>query len=239
MEINNLIQNLNKNRSYKIVFLGDSLTSAEFVHPNWREIVEYVIKETTASILPDWKLPYWGIKFINSGYDGSTTNDWLKMYKNSVLSYKPDMVIVFGTTNDMELKIGVDVTKKNLGKILKNLVKIVPKVVYLSGLTTNNLEYNSRYEPYLEATKSIIPEGVDFINIFEEYANYNLEKFFTFRSDGNEVLGIKEGQLDFVHPNQLGNAYIAKIILEKIFNIPFDPEMYISDVNLGKMYPKF
>jgi len=36
---------LEKNGKYWIAFVGDSITSTEWVHPNWREIVEYVLKD--------------------------------------------------------------------------------------------------------------------------------------------------------------------------------------------------
>ena len=35
---------ISKDQKFKIVFYGDSTTSTEWVHPNWRGIIEYVIK---------------------------------------------------------------------------------------------------------------------------------------------------------------------------------------------------
>ncbi|KKS30698.1 MAG: hypothetical protein UU92_C0021G0013 [candidate division WWE3 bacterium GW2011_GWA1_42_12] len=45
MYLEKVTKSLKENGSYRILFLGDSITSAEWVHPNWREIVEYVLKE--------------------------------------------------------------------------------------------------------------------------------------------------------------------------------------------------
>jgi len=103
---------------YWIAFTGDSITSCEWVHPNWREIVEYVLQnELTDYLKNDWKTGEWGIKGFNFAYDGATTN--------------------------------------------------------------------------------------------------------------------------LQHPNQLGNAYIAKVILKEVFGIEFDPELYWKDTLEGEKYPKY
>ena len=57
-----LIDKLKQGSTFKIVFLGDSITSAEWVHPNYREIIEYVLKQELENDLEDWKLPSWGIR---------------------------------------------------------------------------------------------------------------------------------------------------------------------------------
>ena len=86
MFIEEAINSLYEKGSYKIVFLGDSITSAEWVHPNWREIVEYVLREELSAKFEDWKLPSWGVRCVNSGFDGSTTRDWLNLLDSSVFS---------------------------------------------------------------------------------------------------------------------------------------------------------
>jgi hypothetical protein len=92
----------------------------------------------------------------------------------------------------------------------------------------------------LKASLSLFPvKGVKLINLFELYSQYDLKKFFTFISSGNEDLEIKPGEIDFLHPNQLGNAYIAKIILKEAFSVNFDPETYIKDTLAGEMFPKY
>jgi len=240
MDISQILKILETNRSFKIVFFGDSITSAEWVHPNWREIVEYVLKEESSNILRDWKLPSWGIRCINSGFDGSNSKDWLEKLHNEVLDYKPDMVIVMGTLNDMDMKITSDESKENIKSLLNTLVRNIPLVVYCTDLASSNDTYNKGYFEYVEKVKEIFPfENVLFINIFEEFTKFNRSKFFTFESTGNEAVGIEPGQIDFIHPNQLGNAYIAKIILNKVFEINFDPEKYILENNSGKMFPDY
>lgn len=231
---------LKENGSYRIVFLGDSITSAEWVHPNWREIVEYVLKEEMSAKLEDWKLSSWGIRCINSGFDGSTTKDWLNLLDSGVLAYEPDMVIVMGTVNDMDLGISVEEHVENLKKVLDRVSSMVGDVVYCTDIPADNTPHNVSFMKYIDAAKDIFPTGnVLYINLFEEFRDLDLSRFFTFESGGNEAVGIKPGQTDYIHPNQLGNAYIARFILAKVFGINFDPERYMKENNSGKMFPSY
>lgn len=44
---------------------------------------------------------------------------------------------------------------------------------------------------------------------------------------------------DEFHPNQLGNAYMAKKVLADVFGINFNPNMYMQDHLGGKKYPGY
>lgn len=225
---------------FKIVFLGDSITSAEWVHPNYREIIEYVLKQELEKDLGDWKLPSWGIRCINSGFDGSTSRDWLNKLQTEVLNYNPDMVIVMGTINDMDMGISSDESNQNIKKILETLKAKVKNVIYSTDIAPNNESYRRKYEEYVgNAWGSFNVENALFINLYEEYKKFDLSKLFTFISEGNSAVGINPGDVDYIHPNQLGNAYIAKVLLDKVFGIQFDPEKYIRGNNSGEMFPAY
>jgi len=240
MSTEEVTNSLKNKGSYKIVFLGDSITSAEWVHPNWREIVEYVLKEELSAKLEDWKISSWGIRCINSGFDGSTTGDWLKLLDSSVFAYNPDMVIVMGTINDMDLGISVEGHGANLKKVLDRISSKVGAVIYCTDIPADSKTHNDSYKSYTDEVKNIFPVGSTIhIDMFEEFRNLDLSRFYTFESRGNDAVGIKPGDIDFVHPNQLGNAYIAKVILNKVFGINFDPERYIEENNSGKMFPSY
>ncbi|NMB56729.1 hypothetical protein GYA19_02210 [Candidatus Beckwithbacteria bacterium] len=43
--VQDIKQTLLKTSKYWIVFTGDSITSCEWVHPNWRDIVIYVLQD--------------------------------------------------------------------------------------------------------------------------------------------------------------------------------------------------
>lgn len=225
---------------FRIVFLGDSITSTEWVHPNWREIVEYVLKEQLAKLTGDWRTPSWNVRGINSGFDGATTQDLLNRLENDVLFYQPKMVICIAGDNDVLFGINPNQHQKNVKQLVAKISKKVPHLIFATSTPANNQAANQKYAPYVKKAKELFPQPkTQFINLFEIYQQFDLEKLFTFKSDGNEVVGIKPGELDFLHPNQLGNAYIAKVILEEGMGISFNPELYIQDTLKGLMYPHY
>jgi len=229
-----------KNRFW-IAFTGDSITSCEWVHPNWREIVEYVLKkETTKQLKGDWKPSEWGIRGFNFAYDGATTADIL-IKLHDILLVKPDMVIALMGGNDLLYKISVGEHVENIAKIIKKFSDSGSKVVWCTS--TPALESwikNTEYKPYAQATMKIkTNENGQLIDMFNIYKKFPLKEIFTFISEENLVAGVKEGEIDPNHPNQLGNAYIAKVILKDVFSIEFNPEKYIQDTLTGEKYPGY
>lgn len=240
LNIESVKKYLLKNKKFRIVFLGDSITSTEWVHPNWREIVEYVVKNEAEKITSDWKLSSWQIRGINCGFDGSTTKDILNKVKET-LSYKPDLVITIMGGNDEVLGISVEQSIKNINLILKKLSKKIPYIFWCNSTPAlkGNIK-NEKYKPYAEATIKIKSNNkIKLFDMFNEYQKYDSKKIFTFKSEENLVENIKEGEIDPNHPNILGNAYIAKILLKKIFGIEFNPEKYLKTLLGGKKYPDY
>lgn len=225
----------------KIIFFGDSITSAEWIHPNWREIVEYILKEEyydDDSALND---TYgWSLRCINSGFNAATTQHLLTKVESDVLSYKPDTVIVMATSNDVFANITPAQHKQNIQVILDIISEKVPHVIYCTDICSSNPNYDEKYKPFLDAAMSIFPyKNILAINMFEELLKFDLSKMFTLKSIGNTVAGIKPGEPDFIHPNILGNAYIAKIILKRVFDVEFNPEKYLYDLKNEIMFPEY
>lgn len=220
---------LQKNGKYSIAFTGDSLTSCEWVHPNWREMVEYVLKEELQKEFEDWRIPSWGIRCFNFGFDGATTRDILNL-----LPEKVDLVLGLMGGNDPVLGIKVEETKSNLQKIFERFK--TSEIIWSTSLP--DLRGNKRivYEPYRQVTLEVGGDKV--IDGFEWLSKFDLTKFFTFKSEENLVEGIKEGEIDPMHPNQLGNAYVAKMFLEKM-GINFDPEKFMEETLKGEKLPKY
>lgn len=225
VNINDIQQQIDENGKYWIAFVGDSITSCEWVHPNWREIVQYVLNDKLSGD--------WGFRCFNFGYDGSTTKDILEKV-DYIKLINPDLVIMMIGGNDPFLNVSVE-------DHIKNINEIKTKLNTNFILSTDNKPWNdvavSKYSPYIEADKKL---GFDkFINLFEISDKFPKEKIYTFISEENPVENIKAGDLDYWHPNQLGNAYIAKVILKNVFNIEFDPELYITDTFKGEKTPKY
>lgn len=230
---------LKKRGKYWIAFVGDSITSTEWVHPNWREIVEYVIKEELQKVM-DWKVPSWGIRCFNFGFDGSTTKDIVEKVEQ-INMVNPNLAIGVMGGNDPVFGIKPDESKKNLESIFDK-IDTNAEIVWCNSIPAKKgHRKNTEYEPYANALYGLKDRSnLQKIDMFKIYKEFPTEKFFTFISACDiEVENIKKGDPDFMHPNQLGNAYIAKVILDKVWGIKFDPEKYIKSVNNGDMIPEY
>lgn len=211
-----------------ICFSGDSITSCEWVHPNWREIVEYVLKD---------QLEYdWELKGFNFAYDGATTSDIVNRF-SEMLVLKPDLIICMIGANDPFRPVSISEYVKNL----KNIKELALKNGIMLILSTDNCPENAwaeaEYEKYVDELKS---SGLEFINLFEESKNFPGDRIYTFIAESNiPSERVVKGGSDFWHPNQLGNAYIAKIILKQVFGINFDPELFWRETQNGAKLPRY
>ena len=218
---------------YWIGFVGDSITSTEWVHPNWREIMEYVLKD---------KFNYdWGVKTFNLAYDGATSRDLVEKFKNlefKNLIEQMDMVILMTGANDpFHGEIKPDELKEHLILIKKLVEEQGCDFVLASDNCPMNKWAEEKCLPYVEALKDV---DQNFTNLFEESKNFPMERIYTFVSEQDiPEEKVKKGEIDFWHPNQLGNAYIAKVILDKVFGFGFDPEKYIETTKLGYKMPEY
>lgn len=244
-QFNKIQDKLKQGGWYRVVFLGDSITSTEWVHPNWREAIEYVLKMELETSLGEWELPWWKIRFSNAGYNGAPTSELIKFVDEDVLSGKPDLVIFMDTYNDKYKNIDPAGHARNLDIILEKLTSSVGDVVFLNSIARFSEQANEENCKYMAAADTITGKYKDklkTIDMFSAFSEFELEKFFTFRytnDDADVTAGIKSGDIDFGHPNALGNAYIAKVMLKHIFGLEFDPEKYIHDTLAGKKYPGY
>lgn len=129
----------------------------------------------------------------------------------------------------------------NIKKISEMVTNKNSKLIWASSTPAGKgSKKNLEYQPYSE-TFLKIPDSESFrkIDLFNLYQKFPTEKFFTFISEENPFEGIKDGEVDLQHPNQLGNAYLAKAILKEGFGIEFDPEKYMSETLAGKKYPGY
>lgn len=236
-----IINQLKTNGQYWIVFTGDSIASCEWVHPNWRDMVIYVLQEEATQLLNgDWQTSEWGIKGFNFAYDGATTKDICDK-TGDILLLKPQLVIGLMGGNDPVLGVGVDESVENISQFADAVLKSKAKLVWSNSTSAGKgSKKNPEYEPYAKAFMNLPKrEGLTKIDMFNIYQSFPTNKFFTFISEENPVEGVKAGDIDLQHPNQLGNAYIAKVILDKAFGIPFDPEKYMADTLAGLKFPRY
>lgn len=221
-------EKLKKGERFWIAFTGDSKTSCEWVHPNWREVVEYVLKEELEREYGDsWRTPSWHIRTFNFGYDGATTKDILDHVNDSDL-VKPDLVISIMGSNDMKMGISTNDHVLNIEKIIEGLNT---NIVWCTSILSLDENRNQIYKTYADSLMKIPQkENLLLVNLLEKFKNFPLDEFFTFKENNIP---------DLTHPNQLGNAYIAKVILKEVFGIEFDPEKYWRETLAGKKYPSY
>lgn len=228
-----------QNNIYRIVFIGDSLTSCEWVHPNWPDIIEYVLKEELTKEIGEWKLASWNIRCINSALDGSTTKDYLTRIDEYVLQYKPNLVFDMIGANDPHA-LTTKETYDNQTKIIDSIHHAGITTILSTSPASYDEEYNNDYLPFKKSIEDAGKAADIFVDLFSEFKNFPLKRLYTFRSREENVQdGIKIGDIDYVHPNQLGNAYIAKVFLEKVFGISFNPEKFMKETANGVMFPDY
>jgi len=226
----------------RIVFLGDSLTSTEWVHPNWRDAVEYAIKQCSMTAVDDWRRSSWGIRCFNAGFDGATTRDWLERIDEDVLALDPDIAIVLGTRNDWEFAIPAAESTRNIEQLLIRLQTArVPHIAYATSFADANRERLTRSREYFASIRDVASRlGVTTLDLLTAMTGSDHERFYTFEIDeDNVVTGERRGDRDTSHPNALGNCEVAAIILRELFDIPFDAGAYLADTHAGIKYPRF
>lgn len=80
----------------------------------------------------------------------------------------------------------------------------------------------------LKTNKTLVIDG------HSEFKKYPLEKLLTLELDPLE----RKPNMpiaDPVHPNSLGNIYIAKMILENAFGISVNPEKFLKEIRSDRI----
>src|SRR5260221_5776176 len=162
---------LDQKQNFNILAVGDSITSAEWVHPNFRDILEYVVKEILIGFASEekssWSIPAWGIRFINCGYDGITSKELLDRLDTHVLKYSPDMTILMVGSNDLDFNISPEESFEFLNKITSQLRKKTSKIIFVSNPPSTNKVFNNKYEKYLTAYRDFFKSyGVEYVDLF-------------------------------------------------------------------------
>lgn len=219
-EIKNKLETTGK---YWIAFVGDSLTNAKGVHPNWREIVEDVLNE---------KLNIQGLRCFNFGYEGATSRSTLKRI-DEITTLQPDLVVLMIGINDPYFGVGLEEHRKNILEIKNSLSEDFVFVTDNKPMDTKMVE---KYSPYVEADRKLNFEN--FINLFNISSKFPQDRIFTYKFEDIPEMGAIAGEVDYVHPNILGNAYIAKTILKEMFGLEFDPEKYWQDMLIDEVPAK-
>lgn len=240
LTLKTFVEFLDDKETFRLAFLGDSITAVDWLHPNWRELVEYILRDLAYDNVKSWKTASWGFRCYNCGFDGSASEDIGRLMNDEVFSLYPDMVIYQIGDNDADYKVSLEQFRINIESNIDRLLTFVKKVVITSDIYNGKPALNEKYAPYIEIVREIVKtKNVLFVDMAKEFAKQDVSKFFTLKSPGNELFAIKKGEIDLVHPNQLGNAYFAKVILKQVFGFDFDIDKYFASIKKDIMLPEY
>jgi len=227
-----VLEKLKREEICRIAFIGNSITSGEWVMPNYRAMVEYILKYALAEEFDDekWWIPEWNMKFYNYSLDGGTTKEFLKSYELAVEECSPDLFFVLGTSNDMELNLPVEGFVENTLDLFERITKAGKKCVYSPDPFSDDSENNRKYEKYLtELNKNEFPDGLVNIDGYEISKGFPRERIYTLEMSESEQKMFGR-RTDPIHPNILGYVYITKLFLEGAFGIKVDAEKFFKEI---------
>jgi len=237
---NQILKTLLDGKRYKVVFIGDSLTSTEWIHPNWREVFEYILKFSFDEFPDeDWWIPEWNLSFFNYALDGASTKNFLEQVKLSEKEVDPDLYIIMGSSNDIEMGFSVEEQVTNLKEIFN--ITNSKQVIYTPNICSKNESKNKQYDKYVKASLDIdTGSNVYKFNGYEIFKEYPMDTFYTLELESGVDGYVSGGSKDPVHPNVLGNIYIAKMFLEECFGIEVNPNKYLEDTRSDTVkYPRW
>ena len=183
-----------KERAYRILILGDSLTEGYGIPPT--DAYPYLLQAKLNANLSAGSQPY---EVINGGVTGSTTSggatriDWY-------LKSPPDFLIIALGGNDGLRGIAPQQTKNNLKKIIQKAQQInIPVLLAGMKLPPN---YGS---PYLEDFENIFPQLADELEV-------SLLPFLLEGVGGNPKMNLP----DRIHPNSAGHQMMCETVYQHL-----------------------
>jgi acyl-CoA thioesterase-1 len=183
-----------KERAYRILILGDSLTEGYGIPPT--DAYPYLLQAKLNANLPADSLPY---EVINGGVTGSTSSggttriDWY-------LKSPPDFLIIALGGNDGLRGIAPQQTKNNLRKIIQKAQQSnIPVLLAGMKLPPN---YGS---PYLKDFENIFPQLADELEVY-------LLPFLLEGVGGNPKMNLP----DRIHPNSAGHQIMCETVYQHL-----------------------
>ena len=183
-----------KERAYRILILGDSLTEGYGIPPT--DAYPYLLQAKLNANLPADSQPY---EVINGGVTGSTTSggatriDWY-------LKSPPDFLIIALGGNDGLRGISPQQTKNNLRKIIQKAQQSnIPVLLAGMKLPPN---YGS---PYLKDFENIFPQLADELEV-------SLLPFLLEGVGGNPKMNLP----DRIHPNSAGHQMMCETVYQHL-----------------------
>lgn len=194
----------------------------------------------------DYQLVYWNLQTANRGLSGATSRDLKERLDNLVIALSPDLVFLGLGDNDYFMGIDEETSFNNTFEIIEKLLSKNIKIVFTTVIPSGNKELNKKISGYIETDRKVAKIFEDnknfiFVDLFKLFSEDLLEKSYTLISPtGNKDVGYGAGELDYIHYNKFGNANVASILLKEVFDVDFDVNNFLKDLNDNtKKYPDY
>ena len=165
------------------------------------------------------------IQVVNSGIQGADSNTELKLVKQKLITYSPDLIIMYDGWNDLRANNSPNELKENLKEICEfgneNNFDVIISLQPIAGfgnksLTNEESEYAKTGENY--SKKPLIES----LSVYQDYAK-NLSEIETCAKiiDLRDVFDNETGTIywDQGHVSDQGNAIVAKSLYNTILPI--------------------
>ena len=165
------------------------------------------------------------IEVINSGIQGADSNTELNLIKHKLITFSPDLIVIYDGWNDLRANHTPNVVKENWEKICEfakeNDFAVIVTLQPIAGfgnksLTNQELEYAQNGEDY---TNNLLIESSP---IYQNYAK-NLSEITTCTKtlDIRNVFDAETGPIywDQGHVSDRGNSIVAKSLSSTVFSI--------------------
>jgi lysophospholipase L1-like esterase len=253
-----ILDKIMQEKEFTIAFWWDSLVSTERIHPNFRDIIEYVLKSELEPLVlarfQSWaytedsfagqylpwedlnsykrRPPSRNIRFLNLARDGSTTRDRLQCKDRRLEKHANiDLLLVMGTANDIYYNLPFDETSTNLESLFAYFREL--DRVWQALFIPSPYPYWSSENVINEKQRygDIVEKAKDILQSDRGFSLWDETQKLS-DEEYKSFFGMENsnGSLDRDHPNILGNAYIAQQFLQHIFGIAFDYKLYVKEV---------
>lgn len=187
-----------------IVCLGDSITdnsNTESYVNYWQRLCDAAYGKAVVTI-------------YGAGVNGETAADGLQRLERDVFRYHPDLVTVCFGHNEVHLGVSVVDYRQALEQIIGDVTRVGATVWLLTPTQITDQAMVKRYIPYLDCLKEIAAKrGCPLLDLWSIFKGYALDTIFTYTFDYDGLRGH-----DYVHPNEVGAAIIAKRLMLELRN---------------------
>lgn len=190
------------NRTINLVFHGHSVPTGYSRTPEVRTFDSYpflLLKELKAVY------PNAVINVITTSIGGENSTQGAKRFKKDVLIHKPDVLFIDYALNDRN--IGLEQSKKNLEKMIKQALKKGTKIILMTpspDISVDFLKPGSELDLFARQIKSLAAKYK--IGVVDSYG--------IFKQAAEQGKNIKDYMAQSNHPNEKGHQLIADGIME-------------------------